>query len=398
MSEKPDTPPPFRAGDFVAATIDDIAFGGEGVARIDGFVVFVPFVLSGEEVEIELTEVKKRFARGRLARVVKASPDRVEPECPYFGECGGCQYQHAAYERQLDIKHKQIRDLFERIGNLDPGLVDPVIGSPKHYGYRNRIMVRSGWNRPARKLDIGFMKHDSRQVIDIAECRIAEPEISAKIQEVRDNPPPKGGLKVALRMNPEGWVVPPDSFFQNNFHLLPGLVNTVKERLQDSGVRHLVDAFCGVGFFSLELSDVLDGFVGVEYDRQAIEAARKNAADRGVVNGEFVQGKTEEALGEVLERFPAEKTAVILDPPRRGCYPAALQALRESGARQVIYVSCHPATLARDLNILCEDGVYEVARVVPLDMFPQTKHVECIADLRRGSGPPAKADPAPPGE
>jgi len=410
---------PLKPGDKISLTIHDIAFGGEGVGRIslsrdesreskakpapasevaldlrpstlDSFVIFVPFVLVGETVEAEVTEVKKNFGRAKLIRIVTPSPDRVEAPCVYFGKCGGCQYQHIHYPTQLRLKHKQIADLFERVGKIQSDRIAPVIGCPQPYGYRNRIMIRSQWNKPEQKLNIGFVRGDCGLVEDIEECKISEPALNEQIQHVRAHPPPKGGLKVVLRVQPENWEVPPDSFFQNNFFLLPGLVDTVKGFLQAGAAKHLIDLYCGVGFFGIELAGVVDSFVGVEYDKRAIEAARQNAATRKITNGEFVSAKVEEVLPELLERWNAggdgsrrENTAVLLDPPRKGCWPQTLELLRQNRPAQIIYVSCHPATMARDLNILCADGVFELMRVQPLDMFPQTQHVECVADLRR---------------
>ena len=166
----------------------------------------------------------------------------------------------------------------------------------------------------------------------------------------------------------------------------------MREFLKASGARHLIDLYCGVGFFGIEAADVVESFVGVEYDQLAIKAARQNTAARNITNGEFISAKVETALPELLQKFSVladghhsdNKTSVILDPPRKGCWPETLQLLRETRPAQVIYVSCHPATMARDLNILCADGVFELARVQPLDMFPQTQHVECVADLRAG--------------
>jgi tRNA/tmRNA/rRNA uracil-C5-methylase (TrmA/RlmC/RlmD family) len=373
-----------KTGDPITLTIHDIAFGGEGVGRIDDFVVFVPFVLIGETVAAEITEVKRNFARAKLLRVETASPERVVPECRYFGACGGCQYQHTAYPAQLQLKHKQISDLFERVGKIPADKIAPVIPCPQPYGYRNRIMIRSQWNKPEQKLNIGFVRADCGLVEDIEECKIAEPALNEQIRHVRKNPPPKGGIKVVLRVQPEGWSVPPDSFFQNNFFLLPELVTTVREFLRASGARHLVDLYCGVGFFGIELAGAVESFVGVEYDQLAIKAARQNAAAREIASGEFISAKVEDVLPGLLEKYSAGKTAVILDPPRKGCQPEILQLLRETRPAQVIYVSCHPATMARDLNILCGDGVFDLARVQPLDMFPQTQHVECVADLRAG--------------
>ena len=371
------------AGDKLTLTIGDIAFGGEGVARVGEFVVFVQFVAVGEVVEAELTEVKKRFARARLVRVLQPASQRVPARCSYFGECGGCQYQHLAYETQLQLKHKQVRDLLQRIGGVDPDLVAPVLACPQPYGYRNRIMIRSQWDKFKQGLNLGFIRADNRLVVDITACQIAEPALNEQIRHVRQHPPPKGGLKVVLRVAPQGWEVPPDSFFQNNFHLLPKLVEVVRARLRDGGARHLVDVYCGVGFFGIECGDAVDSFAGVEYDRQAIQAARRNAASRGRANGEFVAGLVEEVLPGLLTRLTAAATAVLLDPPRKGCRPETLELLRRVRPAQVIYVSCDPATMARDLNVLCGGGVFKLAQVVPLDMFPQTAHVECVADLRR---------------
>jgi len=375
---------PLKTGDKISLTIDDIAFGGDGVARVEDFVVFVPFVLVGETVEAQITEVKKHFARARLLHVPHAAPERVEPQCRHFGACGGCQYQHIAYPAQLRLKHKQIADLFERIGKFPREVVAPVIPCPQPYGYRNRIMIRSQWNKPEQKLNIGFVRGDCGLVEDIAECQIAEPALNGQIRHVRAHPPAKGGLKVVLRVQPEGWEVPPDSFFQNNFLLLPQLVETVRGFLRGSGARYLADLYCGVGFFGIELADLVQSFVGVEYDRRAVQAARRNASARKIANGEFLAAKAEAVLAELLKRFPPAETAAILDPPRKGCPADLLEQLRSNRPAQIIYVSCHPATMARDLDVMCRGGVFDVARVQPLDMFPQTQHVECVADLRAG--------------
>jgi tRNA/tmRNA/rRNA uracil-C5-methylase (TrmA/RlmC/RlmD family) len=371
-----------RVGEKLVLEIHDLAFGGEGVGRHHDFVIFVPFVIPGERVETEITEVKKSFARGRLLRVLEASPERVTPQCRYFGECGGCQYQHIGYAAQLRLKHKQIRDLFQRVGGFSGAAIDPVVPCPQPYGYRNRLMIRSQWNKPKQKLNIGFLRADSRLVVDIDECKIAEPALNEQIQHVRANPPPRGGLKVVIRVSPEGWEVPKDSFFQNNLFLLPELVKAVRSRIIESGVEHVLDVYCGVGFFALELAGLVKSFVGVEFDKPAVQAARRNQLSRGISNGDFIIGRAEEELPVLVRRFTPEKTAVILDPPRAGCPPESMRLLRETGPKQIVYVSCHPATLARDLQLLCEGGPYELARVTPFDMFPQTQHVECVSDLR----------------
>jgi tRNA/tmRNA/rRNA uracil-C5-methylase (TrmA/RlmC/RlmD family) len=369
-------------GDKLTLTIEDLAFGGEGVARTEGFVVFVPFVALGEVVEAEVMEAKKHYARARLLRVVTPAAERVEPLCPYFGQCGGCQYQHLAYPTQLQLKRQQIGALFRHIAKLEEQVITPVVPCPQPYGYRNRIMIRSQWDKIKQSLNIGFIRADSRLVVDLEECKIAESALNEQIRHVRAHPPPKGGIKVVLRIAPEGWEVPLDSFFQNNFFLLPELVRVVRERLQAAGSTHLLDIYCGVGFFSIELANAVQSFIGVEYDRMAIQAAQRNAAARGCANGRFVAGAAEDLLPELLAQSPADKVTVLLDPPRKGCHRSMLDLLLRVRPAQVIYVSCHPATMARDLNVLCATGVFEVAQVVPLDMFPQTQHVECVADIR----------------
>jgi tRNA/tmRNA/rRNA uracil-C5-methylase (TrmA/RlmC/RlmD family) len=286
------------------------------------------------------------------------------------------------YPVQLRLKHKQINDLFQRIGRCNSSLVAPLIPCPQPYGYRNRIMIRSQWDKFKQGLNIGFLRADNRLVVDLEECKIAEPALNEQIKYVRAHPPPKGGIKVVLRIPPAGWEVPPDSFFQNNFFLLPKLVEAVGDCLRRGGTRHLVDVYCGVGFFSLELGHLVESFVGVELDRLAIKAARRNAVARGRANGEFVAGTAEELLPALLSRFTAQATTVLLDPPRKGCRAETLQLLRRVRPAQIIYVSCHPAAMARDLNVLCAEAVFDLAQVVPLDMFPNTQHVECVADLR----------------
>lgn len=383
----PEPIPKHHVGDQLRLTVDSVAYGGHGVGRSHDYVVFVPFTAPGDEVQVELVEVKKNFARARLVEILKPSPDRVTPRCPYFGECGGCQYQHLDYAAQLRHKRRQIIELLQRLGGFVDAPVDPVIPCPEPYGYRNRILVRSQWDKFQQKLVIGFIRTDNRLVVDVESCAIAEPVLNEQLTEVRANPPPKGGLKVMLRLPPADWSVPRDAFFQNNFHLLPALVSTVRERLASSGARFLIDAYCGVGFFALECSGSVERFTGVEIDKTAIGAARRNLEQRGVTNGDFIAGPAEEWMPALLQRFPPDRTVVVTDPPRVGCAPAFIRAVRETRPFQLIYVSCHPATLARDLKALCADGLYRLERVTPLDMFPQTQHIECVVDLRRAEQP-----------
>ncbi len=378
--------PELAPGQILTVDVLDIAFGGDGVARAGDFVIFVPFTALGERVEVEVTEVKSNFARARLKQLLKPAAERVLPACPYFGDCGGCQYQHLEYAAQLRLKRKQIADILQRIGGFAPEVVEEVIACPQPYGYRNRIMIRTQWDKFKRALNIGFIRADNRLVVDVQECKIAAPDLNRQLLDVRAHPPPKGGLKKVLRQLPSDWEVPADAFFQNNFFLLPQLVEVARDRLRQSGARFLVDAYCGVGFFSLELAGQVEAFVGVEYDRLAVRAARKNATDRHCHNGEYLEGRAEDLMQNLLARFPPSQTTLLLDPPRTGCPAESMPWIRDAHTTQILYVSCHPATLARDLKWLCAGGAYELLNVIPLDMFPQTQHVECVADLRLRSG------------
>ena len=369
-------------GSRIELSIHDLAFGGAGVGRYEEFVVFVPFVCVGERVVVELVELKKSFAKARLVRVLDASPDRVEPMCEYYGACGGCQYQHIAYPVQLRAKHKQIADLMQRIGGFDGAVVRPVVPCPSPYSYRNRIMVRTQWSKELNRMKVGFLEDESRFVVDMDHCRITEPALNDELKRLRENPPPKSGVKAVLRVPPEDWDLPNDSFFQNNFQLLPGLVAAVRDAFKTGGSRCLIDAYCGVGFFSIELADLCQRFAGIEIDAMAVRSAKKNAADRNITNGEYLLGPAETLLPQVVGTFNAAETTIVLDPPRVGCAPSAIELLRRTLPRQVIYVSCHPATLARDLKTLCEGGLFRLESITPLDMFPQTQHVECVADVR----------------
>ncbi len=371
-----------EVGQIVKIKIDNIAFGGEGVGRVEDFVVFVPLVIEGEEVEAKIIEVKKSFARGELVKIIKPSKIRINAECEYFGDCGGCQYQHISYDEQLKIKQKQITDLFNRIGGFSQDKVAPVIACPQTFNYRNRILIRSQWNGKAKKLLVGFRKRNSHWVVEINDCKIAEPALNKQIPEVRENPPKRGGIKINLRVTPEDWSVPDHSFFQTNFFILPKMVDQVRKIFKSNDSEYLIDTYCGVGFFAIELANLTKRFVGVESDKLAIKAAQENSIKFGATNGEFIDGRTEDLLPELLKKFSPNKTSVILDPPRKGCAPSAIEQLRKVKPSQIIYISCHPATLARDLNILCSEGVYKLERVYPIDMFPHTQHIECITDLR----------------
>ncbi len=369
-------------GDIVELRIGDIAYGGEGVGRLGGLAVFVPFVAVGERVRAEIRERRSQHARARLLEVLEPSPDRVEPPCPLFARCGGCQYQHLPYSVQLEIKSRQLDQALRRIGGFQDPPVAPIVPSPRTLGYRNRILVRSGWNKPEGRMAIGYLEHEGRRVVDVGECLLAEEELNRKLAGIRLDPPERSGTKFDLRLMPEEWDLPRDSFFQVNGSILPRLVETAARALESSGASRLLDVYCGIGFFCLQLAGRVERFLGIELDRKAIRSARENALRMGHRHGEFLASPAEISLPRVLARFDPRRTCVILDPPRKGCDPKVIEALIRHPPRQILYVSCHPATLCRDLRRLCGKGRFALEGVVPLDMFPQTGHLESVSDLR----------------
>ena len=308
-------------GDKLTLTIEDIAFGGEGVARVNGFVIFVPFVLVGEMVEAEITEAKTRFARAKLLRILQTSPERVNPLCRYFGECGGCQYQHIAYPAQLRLKHKQIADLFQRLGGFDPKLIEPVLPCPQPYGYRNRIMIRSQWDKFKQGLNIGFIRADNRLVVDIEECKIAEPALNEQIKYVRANPPPKGGLKVVLahstrRLAGAARFLLPEQF------LPAARIGGNRRRDVPPGRRPLP----GGRLLRRRLLQPRTGRPGRALCRRRIGryGDQSGAAER--LGPWPDQRRVRRRRGgrtpaRLLLRVRPPETAVVLDPPRKGCQP-----------------------------------------------------------------------------
>jgi len=344
-------------------TIHDIAFGGKGVGRSEGLAVFVPFTIPGETVEVELSRRKKNYAEASLVAVENPSPDRVEPLCRYFGRCGGCAYQHIAYARQLEVKSRQVEQTLRRLGKLAEVPMTPMIASPQPYGYRNRIRVHVAGGV------VGFYAHDANALLDIEECPIASPEVNGRLAELRSRVLPDGDYTVAERRH-EGF------FEQTNDAVARAMLAKVAELITPGG--RLVDAYCGAGFFSRHLRDRFDEVIGIEENEFAVAHARSIAQP----HERYLAGDVAAHLPEVLAE-PGE-TSLILDPPSAGVSPRVLDAVGAAalrGLREVIYVSCNPATLARDLATLTRSA--RLIAVTPLDMFPQTAEIEVIAHLRR---------------
>ncbi|MBU4199225.1 MAG: class I SAM-dependent RNA methyltransferase [Verrucomicrobia bacterium] len=398
-----------QIGDQLELDITDVAFGGAGVARHVGQVVFIPLVLTGERVEAVITGITARFARGECRRVLVPSSSRVTPPCPHFGVCGGCRYQHADYPLQLQMKRKQVADILQRIGGFAAPPVEAMTASPIAYGYRNKLTLH-GPGRP------GFQRSGGGSLLPINRCALACEAINRKLNELATTRL-KIGEDLIVRGNAAGKVfsyrestrrpisaarscaseqaaamiieeslagfsfrVPAQSFFQVNHGVHELLLTRVSRLFEECACPNLVDAYCGVGAFALALAGQAKRVIGIESDPAALTWAIENAARMGVIHGRFRHGRVERLLQPALRESAAEPTCVILDPPRAGCDERVIRVLMRERPRQILYLSCVPPILARDLKKL-RSGGYELKRVIPCDMFPQTAHCEVIAEL-----------------
>lgn len=381
-----------------------------------GWVVMVPFTLPGERVRARVYRNHKNFSEADLLEVLTPLPHRIAAPCPLFGRCGGCQYQHLAYAEQLTWKRRQVEELLEHMAGITFH-VSPVIGSPREYGYRSKITPHFHVGRPddprtplAAETPIGFLKQGTRfDLVDVPACPIATPEINAKLAEVRARTRQRlaaGEFKrdatLLLRHAQEGVITDYDAvihekvgdlklhflardFFQNNPFILPAFTGYVREQAKASGARFLVDAYCGSGLFALSCAPAFERVAGVEVSETSVQFARENAAANGIANATFSAGDAATIFAGLDPTFVPADTAVVIDPPRKGCDESFLAQLFTFGPRAVVYVSCDPATQMRDLKSFLAAG-YELTAVQPFDLFPQTRHLECVITLRRRSG------------
>ncbi|HYR22296.1 MAG TPA: class I SAM-dependent RNA methyltransferase [Chthoniobacterales bacterium] len=347
----------------VDLTIEDVAFGGKGVARENGKAVFIPFTIDGELVSAKITREKKQFAEAEVVDLRKASPHRVEPPCPYFGRCGGCAYQHIDYAHQLAIKSRQVHDVLQRIGKLKEVPMRSIIPSPLQYAYRNRITVH------ADNGVIGYFQRDSHRLIDVERCPIAMDEVNRELADLRSQDVRDGHYTLRARSGPR-------VFSQTN----DGVANALRDlivQLIPLNQNLLIDAFCGAGFFAKALVGKVQRVVGIDWDRFAIAAALETATAKET----YIAGDVDANLKSILEECDADKTAVIVDPPAIGLSAQIRKAIVDLAPATLIYVSCNPATLARDLAEL--QSRFKIESVTPLDMFPQTAEIEVVVQLQR---------------
>jgi len=394
---------PFEYHQELELTIDTLTNLGQGLGRVDGWVVFVPFALPGERVRARVFRNHKAHSEADLIEVIEASPSRVEPRCALFGECGGCQYQNFEYAEQLTWKQRQVAELLDHLANIEFP-VEPVIASPDQWGYRTKITPHFQKPRDGSVGPIGFLKVGRRNdLLDVSHCPIASPAINdalpAARKEVHDRALEyRKGATLLVRDSANGKICTDNTetceenvgditfqfhageFFQNNRAILPAFTEHVASQASAGGAKYLIDAYCGAGLFALSAASRFESVIGIEISESSIDWAKRNARINQIENVRFVQGDAAAIFADT-EGFDPACSAVVIDPPRKGSNQEFLDQLLAFGPATIVYVSCNPATQMRDLRHLAD--AYKPTKVQPFDLFPHTRHLECVITLQR---------------
>ncbi len=421
--------------------ITALVHGGRGLGRHDGKAVFVPMTMPGDLVSCRVVKSKRRYVEAELCEIVQPSPLRRKPACPFFGLCGGCQWQHLPYPQQLRWKEKTFSDLMARSKVVAVERIKPIAAAPDEWNYRNRAQFKC--HLTAKGLVIGFHRHASHSVVDVDKCLLVAPPIQSTLEhlrkELQDIPCPDclsqvdiacgddGKVRVLLHIHPKAsrqvrpWLqqfaerhqisvcmqsggkatievvhgesdltvtvdqpginlgYSPGGFVQVNSAQNRNMVAAMLELLALEGTENILDLFCGMGNFSLPVARMAGWVVGVEDYAPSINSARINAEANKISNVEFIAADA----STIMARYQTTDNLdlVLLDPPRAGNYQICFELL-EIRPEQILYISCDPATLARDLVPLIQGG-YEVVSSQPFDLFPQTWHIESMTLLRR---------------
>jgi 23S rRNA (uracil1939-C5)-methyltransferase len=382
----------------IEVTIEKIVANGFGFAFAEGLTIFVSLAVKGDKLRVRITKQKGTIAFAEIVEIIEPSPMRVIPECQYFGRCGGCDFQQMSYAEQLNSKVAILKDCLKRIGRIEFENEILMHGSPKEFGYRTRTCVHAD----ARSKKVGFFRRNTNEVFDVDECIVLSEEVQAALTETRKSIEFEkltaniidlelaGGdegssmycdeileetREVSLTFGDFAYYFNAKTFFQSNSSLIPKLIETAT---YDTQGELALELFCGVGLFSLPLSKHFKKLVAVEDSEIAIEFAEKNADIAKIENIEF---EAEDVGDYLLGNEFGKVDFVLLDPPRTGIEKDALLRILEIKPALITYVSCDPATLARDLKIVTENG-YEILSVEAFDLFPQTHHVETVAKMK----------------
>lgn len=442
--------------------IESLGYEGEGVAKIDGYPIFIPGALIGECVRIKIVKAKKKYAHGRILEIIEKSNERIEPKCINYEKCGGCTLMHLNYKGQLDFKFDRVKDCIKKIGGLNDKVVKYPLGMEKEYRYRNKVIFSVGLVQ--EEIAIGFYSEKTHEIINMDSCLLQDSEADKIIRLIRNwmveysiMPAKRDGMffeeglirnimirkgfktnevmvvlvttdkeipykeELICRLQKEiselvsliqninskdtnlvlgdrcvtlwgkdyicdyigeyKFNISALSFFQVNPLQTEVLYNKALEYADLSGNEVVFDAYCGTGTITLFLSQKAKKVYGVEIVEQAIENAKINAEKNGITNSQFFVGKSEEIIPRLINDG-IKADVIVVDPPRKGCDVKLLDAIGRAKPKRVVYVSCDPSTLSRDLKHLDEAG-YEVVEVQPVDMFPMTKHIENVALLHR---------------
>jgi len=451
---------PVNKNETLTLKFEDLTHEGNGVGKVNGYPLFVPYGLPGEEAAVKVVKVNKNFGFGKLLETKKESDNRVEPPCNVFYQCGGCQLQHMSYDLQLQMKHNQVKNVMRKIAKLDDVLVHPTIGMEDPWRYRNKVQMPVGERHG--ELITGFYRQRSHEIIDDMETCVIQDELNDRsIHAVRrianqlgirayDEKTNRGVLRhIMVRTGKETketmivlitrtndlphknalireitetfphvksivhnindqrtnvimgkktkviwgeeyiydtigdirFAISAKSFYQVNPEQTKVLYDKAMEYAQIGSEDIVVDAYCGIGTISLFLAQKAKKVYGIEAVPEAISDAKMNARMNGIDNAEFFVGKAEEVM-PWWKAQGLQPDVIVVDPPRKGCEADFLQAMLDMEPKRIVYVSCNPSTLARDLRVL-EDGGYKTKEVQPVDNFPQTNHVECVSLLQR---------------
>jgi 23S rRNA (uracil1939-C5)-methyltransferase len=451
---------PVKKNETVTLTFEDLTHEGNGIAKIDGYPLFVPNALPGEKALVKVVKVNKNFGYGKLLQIEKQSSERVEPPCNVYDKCGGCQLQHMSYDMQLEMKRNQVKNVMRKIAHLDDVSVLPTLGMRDPWRYRNKVQIPVGEKKG--ELITGFYQKRSHRIIEDMNTCVIQDEVNDRMVEAVRRIAERLGIQaynekqhsgvlrhimvrtgretndtmivvvtrteklpqqdklikeltetyphvksVVHNVNKERtnvilgkeikviwgdayiydtigdirFAISAKSFYQVNPQQTKVLYEKALEYANIGANDVVIDAYCGIGTISLFLARQAKKVYGIEVVPEAIHDAKINAKLNGITNVEFIVGEAE----KVMPRWKAQglqPDVIVVDPPRKGCEIDFLQAMIEMEPKRIVYVSCNPSTLARDLKILDEGG-YETKEIQPVDMFPQTNHIECVCDIIR---------------
>ena len=359
----------------------------------------MPLSAKGDRLRVKINQIKGKTAFAEIVEIVEPSPARVEPRCPYFGSCGGCNFQQLNYQAQLAAKVGIIRDCLSRIGKINYEPEIPILASPQPYEYRSRAQ----WHVDTRKRKIGYFQRKSHDIIDVETCPILIPDLAKILTELRETiewesfwsesveieTAAAGGEvsiysteiiepteEISFAAHGEKYLHDATSFFQSNPLLIEPLIEAA---VGGAGGETALDLYCGVGLFTLPLARKFRKVIGVEGYGKAVDFAEKNVEQARLENVEFHRESVGEWLQENAEKLK-NLDFVLLDPPRTGTERETIENLLRIKPAQISYVSCEPSTLARDLKILTEGG-YSIESIAAFDLFPQTHHVETVVRM-----------------